>query len=256
MNYKMKIVTLAAVMLLLTCTGGAGLVQNQPLTYEVTSIKPSDSGRLGASTNTFAGLFKATNATLRYLIQYAYSLKDFQVAGGPGWIGSEKYDIEAKSGSKAEDHEFSSMMRSILADRFQLKFHRETRELPVYALVLAKGGPKLAPALKDQKSSMDGDRGELTVRNATVVDLASILSNMLDRKVVENTGLTGHYNLTLKWTPDESQAQQQKADLRLGDSKGPSIFTAIQEQLGLKLESTKAPIEVLVIDSAQKPSGN
>jgi len=255
-NYKMKFVTLVAVMLLLTCKVGASLSQNQPLTYEVTSIKPNNSSRPGASTHTFAGLFTATNTTVRYLIQYAYSLRDFQVAGGPTWIGSEKYDIEAKSGSKAEDHEFSSMMRSILADRFQLKFHRETREVPVYALVLAKSGPKLASARQDEKSSMDANRGELTVRNATVADLASILSNTLDRKVIENTGLTGHYNLTLKWTPDDSQAQPQKADLRLGSSKGPSIFTAIQEQLGLKLESTKAPLEVFVIDSAQKPSGN
>jgi uncharacterized protein (TIGR03435 family) len=255
MSYKIKIVILAALVLLLTSISMSTAAQNQPLAFESASVKPANSGKLGPSVDTFAGRFKATNATVRYLLQYAYSVMDFQVAGGPTWIGSEKYDIDAKGESNVKDREYRSMMSALLADRFRLKFHRETRELPVYALVLAKNGPKLLPAAKDAKSSMDGNRGELTVRNATVVEFASILSNVLGRKVVENTGLTGRYDLTLKWTPDDSRTQP-GSNLRLADPAGLPIFTAIQEQLGLKLESTKGPIEVLVIDSVEHPTEN
>ena len=110
----------------------------QNFTFEVASIKPSNSGRPGMSIETGAGRFKAINATVSFLIQYAYSIKYFQLTGGPSWIGSEKFDIEAKSEIKAEDREFPPMMRALLADRFQLQFHRETRELPVFELVVTK----------------------------------------------------------------------------------------------------------------------
>jgi uncharacterized protein (TIGR03435 family) len=110
----------------------------QNFTFEVASIKPSNSGRPGMSIETGAGRFKAINATVSFLIQYAYSIKYFQLTGGPSWIGSEKFDIEAKSEIKAEDREFPPMMRALLEDRFQLQFHRETRELPVFELVVTK----------------------------------------------------------------------------------------------------------------------
>jgi bla regulator protein BlaR1 len=225
--------------------------------FEVALVKPSSSGRPGTSIETDPGRFKAINATVRFLIMYAYGIKDFQLTGGPGWIGSETYDIEAKSDIKTGDREFPVMTQTLLADRFQLKFHRETRELPVYSLVLAKNGPKLAPAPEaEDKSTRGNGRGELTIKNGKVANLASALSNILGRTVVDNTGLTGSYDLTLKWTPDEYQPPPLRPNLPPADPNGPSIFTALQEQLGLKLESTKGPIAVLVVDSAQKPEPN
>jgi len=229
-----------------------GVATAQNFTFEVAAIRPSNSGRPGMSIETDAGRFKAINATVSFLIQYAYGVKDFQLIGGPGWIGSDKYDIEAKSEIKANDREFPSMMQALLADRFQLKFHRETREFPIFGLVVAKGGPKLTPA---SETGNDGTRvrnGLLTITNGTVANLASTLTNMLGRRVLDKTGLSGRYDIALKWTPDFGQAPPLRPDAPPADPNGPSIFTAVQDQLGLRLESTKGPLDVLVIDKVLK----
>jgi uncharacterized protein (TIGR03435 family) len=258
MSYTKKI-GLAAFIIALASIPVAHAQSSRPA-FEVASVKPSNSGRPGMSIETEPGRFKAINATVSFLIQYAFSLKDFQLSGGPGWIGSDKFDIDARSEAKAQDlgdREFPPMMRTLLADRFHLKFHREMKELPVYALTVAKGGPKLTPAPKEEnRSTRRSAGGQLTVMNGTVANLASALSNILGRTVVENTGLIGSYDMTLKWTPDEYQAPPLRPDLPPADPNGPSIFTALQEQLGLKLESAKGPVEVLVIDSVSKPSEN
>jgi uncharacterized protein (TIGR03435 family) len=122
--------------------------------FEVASVKPSNSGRPGISIETEPGRFKAINATVSFLIQYAYGLKDFQLSGGPGWVGSDKFDIDAKSEAKAQDlgdREFPPMMRTLLADRFQLKFHRETRTMPVFDLVVTKGWAEIRTLDRDGK---------------------------------------------------------------------------------------------------------
>jgi uncharacterized protein (TIGR03435 family) len=225
--------------------------------FEVASIKPANSGRPGMSIQTGAGRFKAINATVAFFIQYAYGIKDFQLMGGPSWIRSDIYDIDAKSEIRAEDREFPAMMQALLMDRFQLRFHREARELPVYVLVAVKRGPKLAPASEGENgSTRRNGAGQLVIKSGTVGNLASTLSNIVDRKVLDKTGLTGNYDMTLTWTPDDYQPPPLRPNGPPPDPNNPSIFTALQEQLGLKLESAKGPLEVLVIDSVSKPSKN
>jgi uncharacterized protein (TIGR03435 family) len=143
------------------------------------------------------------------------------------------------------------MVRKLMADRFQLKFHYEKRELPVYLLTVAKGGPKLKKGDPNEPAGLGGGPGNLGATNATMADLAELLAHgFLDRPVIDQTGLAGKFDLRLTWTPDEMQAATQSADAP------PGLFTAIQEQLGLKLVSTKAPADVIVIDHVEKPSAN
>jgi uncharacterized protein (TIGR03435 family) len=243
---------IAALLLSLTVIAGA---QNPSLKFDVASIKPAASGRPGMSIQTEPGRFKAINATVSFLIQYAYNIRDFQLSGGPGWMGSDTFDIDA-TGENADYRQFPLMMGSLLADRFQLKFHRETRTLPVYDLVVAKDGPKLKSASATATGGTRNSSGQITISKGTVAGLASLLSNILGRKVLDKTGLTGDYDMALKWTPDDYQPPPLRPNAPPPDPNSPSIFTALQEQLGLKLESSKGPVEVIVVDSVQKPSEN
>jgi bla regulator protein BlaR1 len=228
----------------------------QKAAFEVASVKPANSGRPGMSSQTEVGRFKAINATASFLIQYAYGLKDFQLSGGPGWMGSDTFDIDAKGETKTGDREFPQMMRALLADRFQLKFHRATRTLPVFDLVVAKDGPKFTHAPETESGGTRRSAGQLTIAKGTVASLASTLSNILGRKVLDKTGLTGEYDMKLRWTPDAYQPPPLRPNGPPPDPNNPSIFTAVQEQLGLKLESSKGPVEILVIDSVSKPAEN
>jgi len=255
---SMRFLTLT-VALAMAGISAASQTPAQKPSFEVASVKPSNSGIPGISIQTEPGRFKAINATVSFLIQYAYGLKDFQLSGGPGWIGSDKFDIDAKSEAKAQDlgdREFPPMMRTLLVDRFQLKFHLETRTLPVFDLVMTRGGPKFAHATETGKSGAQRNSGQITISKGTVAGLASALSNILSRRVLDKTGLTGDYDMTLKWTPDEYQAPPLRPNGPPPDPNNPSIFTAVQEQLGLKLEPTKGPVHVLVIDHAEMPSAN
>jgi uncharacterized protein (TIGR03435 family) len=229
--------------------------QNTPPAFEVASIKPASSGRPGMSIQTDPGRFKAINATVSFLIQYAYNIRDFQLSGGPAWMGSDTFDVDATA-ENADYRQFPVMVRSLLADRFQLKFHQETRTLPVYDLVVAKDGPKFKPAPETATDSTRRSSGQITMSKGTVAALASALSNILGRKVIDKTGLTGDYDMTLKWTPDDYQPPPLRPNGPPPDPNSPSIFTALQEQLGLKLESSRGPVEVIVVDSVHKPSVN
>jgi uncharacterized protein (TIGR03435 family) len=238
---------------LLLAGAGAAMAQSAA-SFEVASIKPhpepiTDSGEsLHGATLTDSAL------TLRNLIVDAYGVRPDQISGGPTWLNSDHYDIIAKSGDEgtlAWDRAMQ-MLQTLLADRFQLKIHRETRETPVYELVVGKGGPKLKEAAADAKSG-GVTRGTATgmhmeITKGTVEQLARQLSTTAGRPVVDKTGLTGSYAYTLDWV---------RADrIPESDSNVPSIFSAVQEQLGLKLESTKAPVEMIIVDHAEKPSGN
>jgi bla regulator protein blaR1 len=249
--------------------------------FEVASIKPNHSGdRMVSMMNAPGGRFTAKNVTAKMLIRLAYAIQDFQIAGGPSWMDSERYDIEAKpEGSSGEppagDHEALMeqqrlRIQALLADRFRLTIHRESKELPVYALVEAKGGPRVQPAAVVpavfKGRGMRMGRGELTAQSAPMSQLAESLSIQIGRTVVDRTGLAGVYDFTLKWTPDENQPQMFPGP-REGsgpppdrattpDNSSPSIFTAIEEQLGLKLESQKGPVPIVVIDRIEKPSEN
>jgi uncharacterized protein (TIGR03435 family) len=207
--------------------------------------------------------FRTGNLSLRDLIQYAYGLPDSQILGGPPWVDSTMFDIDAKADPSvdAQLHDLPTeqaraekqlMVQALIADRFQLKSHRETRQLPIFALVLAKAGPKFQPS-KVNGTTIDTGRNRLHIAGSddTLSILARELAQTLGRVVINQTGLAGRYDLKLQWSPDDA-ATNGTAD----PNAPPDIFTAIQEQLGLKLESTKGPVPVLVIDSVHMPSAN
>jgi uncharacterized protein (TIGR03435 family) len=214
----------------------------------------------------FDGHFTAINATLKLLIRFAYGLPESRIVGGPGWLDSTKFDVEAKADEALDAHlkgmdgdaarlEKQKMLQALLADRFKLVAHMETRELPVYGLVVAKGGAKFLES-KAEGTTIDGGRGKIDVRggNNSVALLAEELAKQLDRVVIDQTGIQGRYNLSLRWAPDDGGSSMPGGSATA--DAGPSIFTAIQEQLGLKLESQKGPVQVLVIDKVEMPSEN
>jgi uncharacterized protein (TIGR03435 family) len=184
---------------------------------------------------------------LKQLLQLAFDVKGFQIAGGPGWLDAARYDIVATTGKPGDidDRELRPMLQALLADRFALKFHRETRELTVYSLAVAKNGPKLTAHQGAGNSSSSSSSGYMSATKATMTMLASRLERQLGRTVADHTGLAGEYDYRLSWVPDQA-----------ADSMGPSIFTALEEQLGLRLDSAKGPVEIIVIESAEKPSAN
>lgn len=266
--------------------------------FEVASIKPNNSGdgRVMMQQQP-GGRFTATNIPLRLLIRNAYQLQDFQIVGAPSWINSERYDIVAKAedGTPPETpsldrtgpNRIQLMIRSLLAERFQLVAHDETRELPIYALVLARSDGKLGPELR--KSEVDcnavfaagrgrgmpppppgppqaGERpqcgirigmGNLAMGGTPLSQFANSLAMFVGRTVQDKSGLTGNYDVTLTWTPDQMPQRPPGApEPPPADPNGPSIFTALQEQLGLKLDSQKGPVSVLVIDRVERPKEN
>jgi uncharacterized protein (TIGR03435 family) len=231
-----------------------------PVGFEAASIKPSpdvDGGR-SIHPSPGGGLI-AGNATLKSLILLAYNIRDFQLAGGPGWLDSAGYDIVAKP-SPGTRGDARVRLQSLLADRFKLKFHREMKELPVFALIVERNGLKLQEARREPK---DGDgnfhagRGRLTGQMVSMPDLAGMLSGYVGRTVQDRTGVKGLFDFKLDWTPDESQSTAPDgAGETPPDASGPSIFTALQERLGLKLEPSKGPVEIIVIDHAEKATEN
>ncbi|HVW12009.1 MAG TPA: TIGR03435 family protein [Bryobacteraceae bacterium] len=239
----------------------------QSPSFEAASIKPNNSGENFLSVRLVpGGSVRAINATLESLITTAWQIPDFELADAPGWVKSERWDIEAKGSGNAAPPEILGRLQSLLADRFHLRVHTETREMPVYALLIAKGGAKLRPAREECFDPTAGipppsltarpcggfNRGSNQLLGArdTTANLAQVLAKTLGRSVIDKTGLPGTWDVTLKWTPDEL-LNAAYADSQLG-----SIFTALQEQLGLRLESQKGPVSVLVIDSVEKPSAN
>jgi uncharacterized protein (TIGR03435 family) len=233
--------------------------------FEVTSVKPNKSGVRRYDISPKGNRFVATNVTLFALVEWAYHIEAFRIVGDPSWMTSDHFDIEAKAEGNASMDQFRWMLQTLLADRFDLKLHRETRELPRYGLVVAKGGPKLkagkcfgTPSPANPCGGTSGStRGTLIGRATSMEVLAQALSGILTRDVLDRTRLGGVYDFDLTWTPDELARQGPgDADAPPLDVNGGSIFTALQEQLGLRIESEKGPVEVLVIDGAKKPTEN
>ncbi len=220
-----------------------GLVnaQSRPA-FDVASVKPVDpNGPVQSWTGGSPGRF-AARGTLQFFIQLAYDVESLQLTGGPKWLNSDMFNIEAKAERSFNIAERNLMLQTLLTDRFKLVLHSETRELPVYALVVGKSGPKIQE-VKGNIGSMTGGRGRLSCR-LPIAAFARSLSPTLGRTVLDRTGLTGAFDIKLEWTPDGD------------DASGPSIFTAVQEQLGLQLESAKGPVEILVIGHAEKPAAD
>jgi uncharacterized protein (TIGR03435 family) len=272
-NFQRAAVRFAAVAapaVILLLNGAPIHAQSQPaptasVAFEVASIKPGKPGASGSS-NLFdaSGRFTAENSTLKSLIQFAFQVRTFQVLGGPGWLDRDTYDIVAKPEARAvSGKENLQMVQALLAERFQLSFHRETRELPVYLLVVAKNGPKLPKkelGLHEAENTRHGIAGRprsIESRGGDMQGLAATLSRKLGYTVIDKTGLTGFYDFILTFDPDQGQATiAPGGEPRPASEIGPSLFTALQEQLGLKLESSKGPVEVIMIDRAEKPSEN
>jgi bla regulator protein BlaR1 len=232
--------------------------------FEVASIKPADPSVRGFRIQTDpGGRYIATGVTVKFLIAQAYGVRDFQVSAAPGWTDSVRYDINAKGEDGIQDKpgQMDLMLQDLLADRFHLKLNRETKEMPIYALVAAKAGSKLKESTKgEDERGMRMGRGRVEAQSAPIAMLAIQLSQQLGRLVLDKTGLTGNYDFKLEWTPDLGQQQPGAKEIAGTETappdSGPTIFTALQEQLGLKLESTKGPVEMLVIDRVEKPTEN
>jgi bla regulator protein blaR1 len=241
-----------------------------PTAFTVASIKPnkSDDDRFMLRPLPGGGL-AATGVTLKMLIMFAYEVAAYQISGAPTWIGAERWDIEAKTEGvqgRLPPKQFAVLLKGLLEDRFQLTTHRKTKKLPVYALLAIKTGPKLKPHASDTKESkplVQFGNGSATFTDSSVAALAGQLTLNLGRPVIDRTDIKGSYDFTLEWTPAPDEGGPQAIGLppraeppRPADSNGPSLFSALQEQLGLKLKSTKGRVEILFIDHVERPSEN
>jgi uncharacterized protein (TIGR03435 family) len=260
------------------CMPRLAVAQTASPAFEVISVKPNKSGeagaRVGMSPN---GRFQATNVTLLALIRNAYNVRPFQISGGPNWIDSDHFDITAIVGRDLKEFkpspdgppaELVQMVKNLLAERFKVVVHTETRDAPIYNLVFAREDHRLGekikssdvdcnalflrggapPAVKPGDIGPCGIRigtGRLSARSAPMTQLARNVAALVQRQIVDKTGLAGGYDLDLEWTPESA-----------ADLAGASIFTAFPEQLGLKLEAARGPVEMLVIDHAEEPTAD
>jgi uncharacterized protein (TIGR03435 family) len=224
--------------------------------FEVATVKLHDpnSGHQGFDAK--GERVTARDQSVASMMMFAYGIHPSQIVGAPDWVKNAQYDIEGTTDTPGEPnlHQQQEMLQKLLADRFQLKFHHEQRELPVYTIQIAKGGPKLTPAAHpdaqpDQDGSGHGTEADLGFISFSMPDLAMGLQFFVhDRPIIDRTGLPGSYDFKLRYTYDEANTTDPNAP--------PGLFTAIQEQLGLKLEPVKAPIDVFVIDHVERPSAN
>jgi len=260
----MKILMMISISITLTVPAALLSQTISKLSFQAASVKPNPQSGFSRSSIAIAGnRYSATGTTLRRLIMEAYNLRDWQVVDGPSWITTDQWDVEAVADDgvallilNAEDPSrptaASLMMQSLIEDRYQFKFHRETKELPVYELTVARNGRKFKLSMEQQSlGTRRGGRGEIEVQAHPFASFVYLLSRQLDRTLINKVDLSGLYDIKLQWNPELPVTGEP-----LSASDRPSVFTAVQEQLGLKLESSKGPVEVLVIESASKPSND
>jgi uncharacterized protein (TIGR03435 family) len=233
--------------------------------FEVATIKPATPDRPGKGFMVRGRQFSTINTSLADLMTFAYGVHVKQITGAPSWVETEKFDLAAQPNGEGQpnDKQWKSMVQKLLADRFKLAFHRDKKELSVYAITVGKNGPKLTKS--ESTGSLPGlffrGLGNLPAVNATMADFAGVMQGaVLDRPVVDQTGIQGRWDFTLLWTPDEFQfgglGVKPPPPPANNAAAPPDLFTAFQEQLGLKLEATKAMAEVFVIDKVAKPTEN
>jgi uncharacterized protein (TIGR03435 family) len=225
--------------------------QTRP-SFEAAAIHPDSAGAGPGTGFDFKGSsLRVTNATLQYLIRCAYRIQADQIVGGPAWLDTDRYDIDAKTGGteKISPELFRTMLQNLLADRFGLRMHHDTRPTTVYVLVADKAGTKLREDTEGGGNRLNTDRAAekavLTGTRVSMEQLSGYIGDKLSRVVIDKTELKGVYDFTLEWDPEQAP----------GDT-GPSMFTGLREQLGLRLESQKIPVDVQVIDSVGRPSQN
>ncbi len=263
---------------LLVSSASVGLMQAQAPEFEVISVKPSVSEDSNPTIDApVGGRLAARNVSVNWLIKFAWKLRWDQISGGPGWISSAKFDVEARAADPASrEDQLRQMTRALLMARFGLRVHRETRQEQIYALIVAKPNARAAgtglhksAGCEESAQSVAANGpppcpafsmsvgGQLSARGATMNDLSHVLSDMTDRGVVDSTGLTGAWDFQLTWTPDgATPGAMTSADGPHAEGSGPSIFTALQEQLGLRRQPERGPVEFVVIDQIGKPSEN
>jgi uncharacterized protein (TIGR03435 family) len=237
----------AANCFILAALAASGQIESSPA-FEVASVKPNTSGSGSSRTSGTTGQLTITNRSLKELIEMAYSVQDFQVLA-PDWLGSAKFDIVAKIPAGAKQNRRPAMMQALLAERFQLAVHRQSKEMPAYALVVGKSGPKLQqvePGGTNVNNNGNNNSRHITAERVSMAVLAETLARIVEHPVVDWTGLEGAYKLKLEYTPDNA-----KSDGPDG-AAGPSIYTALQEQLGLKLQTQKLPIGIIVVDRVER----
>jgi uncharacterized protein (TIGR03435 family) len=218
--------------------------------FEVASVKAGDPLDPSSSARTTPGGLEMRNSTLKTLVLGAYGLNEYQLEGGPKWLDSDRFTINAKLPAGVPRDQIPRMMQALLAERFHLEFHRVTKTLPEFALVIAKGGPKLPEASEDDRNRQRSSQGDRQIKGfgMPISSLASMLISAVSAPVIDRTGLEGRYNFSLAFAPLSGTPKE--------DEPLPTIFAVLQEQLGLKLEPIKGPVEVLVIDRAEKPAEN
>ena len=220
----------------------AAFCQTVPPAFDAASIKPSTAAPgSGSGIQTDIGRIAARNVTLKRCIRGAYDVPEARILGGPKWVDDERYDIDAKSTGPAGDRQLMAMLQQLLADRFKLAIHRETRPLAGYVVVAGKKGLTVKPSEPGARSMSSATRHSIDATGCDMECLAMKLSEVLHAPVIDGTGIAGKFDFKLEWTPDELQS---------------GVFPAVEAQLGLKLEGRKVPTEVIVIDSAVKPSEN
>lgn len=249
--------TLSKLLLLIFIATPLTYAQTPTAAFEVATIKPAGPSSDGHTHINYppGDRFSASNITVLALMQWAYNMPQKQILNGPPWLSSTRFDIQGKADSADQIKTLSSeqdrdlkrrMLQSLFADRFHLKLHQEVRTLPAYDLVLDKGGSKLQPS-QSNDTGVGVGRTHFNGKGLTTAIIAEQLSQIAGRIVIDKTNLTGRYDLKLEWTPDDAPTT---------DTSAPSLFTAIQEQLGLKLKSAKEPVPVLIIDHLDPPTPN
>ena len=241
------------------------------LTFEVASVKPANPDSRGMEAGFIpGGSFRAVNVTLKELVAIAYNITcasknscPERISGGPGWIDSARFVVVAKASQPAQASSLTQggqlrqRLQALLADRFKLVVRRETKEMPVYHLVVARNGPKFKEYVGDAPGGVRGrGNGQIIGESASLYGLVGNLTGIVGRPVVDRTGLTGRYDFKLEWVPEVGGGGEKAQGASVSDLSGPSIFAALQEQLGLKLEPHKGPVEMIVIEGAEKPSEN
>ena len=275
----MRILTAAAIVL---CAATVATAQSPDPAFDAASIKVNASGEAGGRFSTRPGELSVVNYTLRDIIRNAYGVQRYQIVGGPEWLEKDRFDITAKTGVNPTQAQMRDMVQALLAERFKLRVHTATQNLPVYALRLARAdgrlGPKLTPAAVDCDAleaarsrgetpvipprvgerpacGAQANPGRLLVGDYRIGAFARNLGGYVGRPVLDRTGLTERYDFELLWTPDEPPPAGVSVPPWY-DPNGPSLPAALTEQLGLKLDATTGPVEVLVIDSAERPTEN
>ncbi len=235
------------------CAQTTAMTPAAPVAFEVAAIKPNTTGPGHSGEHSSKGAVFMENVSLKQLVERAYDVRDFSFSG-PDWLGSVRFDITAKPpGGWSYREQFGPMLQTLLAERFKLVIHRESKVMPAYALVQAKGGIKLKPLEAADGSSSNTNNGKYTATRVSMQRFADFLSRTLNSPVVDKTEAPGDFKFTLEFSRDDVQPGSDKPP----DNSAPSIFTAVQEQLGLRLVPQKLPVEIVVVDHIEKvPTDN